>query len=120
MKKKSKSFFIKKLDKIVSEIVRARGYCVKCGKQNGLQCCHIFHRRHFVIRWDLKNLLCLCSGCHIFWAHKEPIEFGEFVQNFLGKKKYIELRQRANTIKKWEIWELQDLYMAFERIRGKS
>ena len=114
MKPPTRKSLINKLDKLCSEIVRARGFCQRCNKSkdhSDLQCAHIFHRRHFSLRWELDNLLCLCKGCHMFWAHLEPVEFAEFAKQKLGRLKYGSLRQRAQEIKKWTLEELDDLHM---------
>ncbi len=103
-----------KLDKICSEIVRARGYCVWCGNKDTLQCCHIYSRANLQTRWYLNNLLCMCAGCH-FKAHQRPTEFTEFVKNFLGDEKYLELRNKANETKVFATYELVELY---ERLRS--
>lgn len=108
-RKPSKKTLKNKLDKEISRIVRARGKCAKCGKEEyeKLQAAHIFSRSNLSTRWDLDNLLCLCGGCHLFWAHKNPVEFTEFVRNYLGEYKYERLRQNATSIKKWTIEDLQ-------------
>ena len=89
-----------------------------CGqKSNTLQCAHIFTRSYLSTRWDLKNLLCLCASCH-FKAHKEPIEFAEFVEKFLGEKEYSELRIRAHLPRPMANYELEDLYQRFLEIKN--
>jgi hypothetical protein len=99
----------RKLDKLVSEIVRGRGYCAWCKKTEGLECCHIFSRRYRSTRWDMDNLICLCHSHH-FYSHSNPVLFAEFVRDYLGKNKYIALKQKARMIKKWTLIDLQALY----------
>lgn len=121
MKKPTKSKLIKKLDKIVSLIIRSKGHSDKSGKADNLQDCHIFSRSCMSTRWDLDNHICLTAGEHLFWAHKNPIEFTEWVKGFLGLEKYEALRVKAQTIKKWSIWELEELLKGFENLlQGKS
>jgi len=118
-KKPSKKTLKNKLDKIVSEIVKNKGCCERCYKkasQVQLQTAHIFSRSNLSVRWDLDNVLCLCASCHINFAHKNPIEFAEFVKAKLGETKYEELKRKANTIKKWSDYELQELYENLEKI----
>ena len=109
MKKPTKKSLKNKLDKEVSRIVRARGRCAKCGKEEyeHLQTAHIFSRSNLATRWDLLNCLCLCDGCH-FWSHKNPTLFTDFVVNYLAHN-YIPLKLRATSIKKWTLEELQEL-----------
>ncbi len=119
MKKQTKSILTKKLDKICSDIVRIKGYCERCGphihqEYSILQCAHIYSRTYRSTRWDFLNLLCLCAGCH-FAAHKKPLEFSEWVRDYLGEIKYQELKQRANSIKKWQLWEMVEYYEALSK-----
>ena len=108
MRKITKRSLTKLLDKEISRITRLKGYCVKCNKEDNLQCCHIFSRIYRSTRWDLHNVLCLCAGCH-FWNHKNPILFAEFVKIYLGKYNYNNLKLKATMIKKWTLEEMQEL-----------
>lgn len=107
MRKLSKRTLRNKLDKLCSEIVRARGRCEKCGKRDNLQCAHIFGRTYNNTRWDLDNLLCLCADCHINFAHKQPILFAEWVRKHLGEERYELLKGKHYQITKFTIAELQ-------------
>lgn len=107
-----------KLDKKCSQIIRARGYCERCGPlkyhdYSLLQCAHIYSRTYKSVRFDLLNLLCLCASCH-FWAHKNPIDFGEWVKDHIGLANYTILKQRRNTIKKWTVPDMIEYYGALE------
>ena len=106
MRKPSKTTLRRKLDKICSEIVRKRGKCEICKGKRNLQSCHIFSRTYNNTRWSLDNLLCLCSGCH-FWAHKNPILFGEFVRKYLGEEKYQLIKEAHNIITKYTTDDLE-------------
>jgi len=114
-KKPSRKSLTNKLDKLVSEVVRLKGKCQRCGKRETLQACHIFSRTYRSVRWYLKNLLCLCAGCH-FWAHKNPILFAEFVQSLYTKEGYEELKRLAQVTKRWQVWELQELVKKFQQM----
>lgn len=106
MRKPTKSSLKRRLDKLVSEIVRSRGRCQRCGKGN-VQCCHIFGRTYLNTRWSLDNLLALCPDCHINFAHKQPILFAEFVKKLLGEEKYNLLKESHNQIYKPSISDLE-------------
>jgi hypothetical protein len=108
MKKPTKKSLTRKLDKAVSEKVRARGECAWCKKTEGLEACHIFSRRYRSVRWDMDNLICLCHRHH-FYSHSNPILFAEFIKEYLGKERYTQLKFRARMTKKWIIEELQEL-----------
>jgi hypothetical protein len=62
---------IKELDELWADKVKKRAdyKCEKCGKLEGLHAHHIYSRRHFPIRWHTENGICLCRGCHFYWAH---------------------------------------------------
>ena len=104
MRKPSRKTLKNKLDKKVSELVRARGQCERCGKKTNLQACHIFSRKYLNTRWGLDNLLCLCAGCH-FWSHANPILFAEWIQKFFPIE-YNVIKESHNLIYKPTIEDL--------------
>ncbi len=106
MRKPTRKSLRNKLDKIVSQIVRARGFCQHCRGKICLQTAHLFSRKYLNTRWDLDNVLCLCAGCH-FWAHANPILFTEFIRKLLGEDKYDLLKEAHNIIYKPTIEDLQ-------------
>lgn len=118
MRKPTKSSLKRKLDKEVSRIVRARGNCAKCGETEfeKLQAAHIFSRSNHAVRFDLDNVVCLCSRCH-WWGHKNPVLFGEFVIEYLGELKYEALKQRALAIKKWSVPDYQSYLEMLQRTK---
>lgn len=92
-----------KQDKAWAEAVKERaGYrCERCGKSEHLNAHHAYGRRsHPSVRHDLENGVCLCAGCHLWWAHKEVLEFGDWFRKKLGKQRYEALRRRANEVAK--------------------
>jgi hypothetical protein len=58
------------------------------------------------VRWDKDNAFCLCVADH-FWAHKNPVDFTEWVKEMLGQERYNLLRVKANMIVKWSIEDMQ-------------
>jgi len=77
----------KKADKLWSEIIRAKGKCEVCGETRYLNPHHVVGRRNHAVRFDLRNGVCLCSGCHTFRtrsAHQDPLWFMKW---FEGKRK---------------------------------
>jgi hypothetical protein len=102
-----KSYYIRKLDALISKKVRSKGYCQRCGSKRGLQTAHIISRKNKVLRWDLVNVLCFCPACH-FWAHQDPLGFSEFIQlNF--KDRYEYLMARKNTISHFTAKDYKEL-----------
>lgn len=111
-----------KLDAIFSKVIRKRGYCERCKKDdyNKLQCSHIHTRTKMSVRWDQENALCLCSGCHAYWWHKHPIDAAEFAKRYLGEEKYSLLLHRSNCLKKWNIPDMEELYIILCKIYDKE
>jgi 5-methylcytosine-specific restriction endonuclease McrA len=65
----------KELDAACRAVVfqRDRSKCVKCSGTSHLQWAHVMSRRYKALRWNPKNSMCLCAGCHLAWHHK-PVE----------------------------------------------
>jgi predicted restriction endonuclease len=118
MRKPTKTSLRRKLDKLCSEIVRARGRCVRCGSKKSLQTAHIFSRTYNATRWDLDNLLCLCASCHWFF-HKNPLFLGEYVKDLYSEDKYELLKEARNQITKYMIEDLQQKLKVLEELNGK-
>jgi hypothetical protein len=114
--KRSKRTLTRLLDKEVSRVVRMRGSCVKCGQQDNLQAAHIYSRNNRAVRWDLDNVICLCAGDH-FAAHASPVQFTLFVRDYLGEYRFNALNAKAKNIKKWKLWELEELLTTLKGVR---
>lgn len=74
---------MQQLDLLVKAYVHARDYyqCLKCGKTEYLQAAHIRPKGRFQrLRFDPLNILTLCRGCHLFWAHKDPAAFVRWIE----------------------------------------
>lgn len=86
------------LDKLCSEIVRAKGKCenelCKGKGQSRLTWAHIIPRNYYQIRWRIDNAFCLCWSCHYYFTN-HPIEWEEFVIKMIGEKKYRRLKREA-------------------------
>jgi hypothetical protein len=78
----SKRELTKQLDQVWSQLVRSRGECEKCGARDKvLHAAHIYGRANRRLRWDPRNSACLCARCHLWWAHKEPLEFTDWIRS---------------------------------------
>lgn len=97
---------IKKLDDLFAQKIKSIGFCQKCGKKEGLQVAHIYSRSNKCIRWNEENAVCLCNGCHIFWAHKEPYEFIKWVSEFKDLKKVEQIKNENKPLKLHDLEEL--------------
>lgn len=50
--------------------VRAKGMCEQCGKP-GSDAHHMKSRKSHLLRWDLRNGVFLCKGCHMRFHNQE-------------------------------------------------
>ena len=78
-KKTEKQKLIEKLDDLWSKRVRERdNKCILCGKYIGevksLQAHHwiLTRKQSAKYRWDIRNGVSLCYGCHIHQVHTNP------------------------------------------------
>ena len=100
-----------KLDTLWSELIKAlAGYkCEYCGKETTLNSHHIYSRSKKSTRWALNNGVCLCVAHHTFSssfsAHKTPVEFTEWLNEYKGTEFIDSLRLEANSTKKWAKFE---------------
>lgn len=66
---------IKKADSLWSQCVRNRdGECVLCGSKSSLQAHHwiVTRNQSNKYKYDLRNGVTLCYGCHIHGVHRNP------------------------------------------------
>jgi hypothetical protein len=96
------------LDGLVKRLVLARdgNACVRCGKKILLQAAHILPKgRYPRLRFETLNILTLCVYDHLFWAHKNPIEFTQWLEEkYPGRIQT--LQEMAATARKVDMKEL--------------
>ena len=89
------------VDKKWSLVVRAKtgNKCEYCGITKFLNAHHIISRSNHATRWDLDNGVSLCAKHHLFSyefsAHKNPVEFIEWIKEYRGEEWYQNLREKA-------------------------
>ncbi len=89
----------KKADTLFSRFIRKRDkICQKCRKTEARQCAHIFSRNNQTVRWDEENCVGMCYYCHIIWSHREPAEFIEWVQGWMGMERFEKLRKKSKIL----------------------
>ena len=94
-KRKSKlkgyKFWHKKLDALFSALIRSKGMCEWCGSTtNQMNCSHVISRSNKTLRWDVFNAMCLCTYCHRFRWHDNPLEAQAwFQEKFSGRYAYL-------------------------------
>jgi hypothetical protein len=82
-------------DRLFSRYIRARdGRCVECGKTDSLQCAHLVSRRYHAVRWDERNAVALCQGCHVYYTHR-PLEWDAWCGTRLGSGVWWDIRNKA-------------------------
>ncbi len=113
----SRKGLIRKLDKLVSQIVITRdSRCVTCGSSFRLGCGHIFTRGAYSTRWDLENCWAQCWPCN--YRHEfDPYPFINWFIKKYGQEKLDKLHTRYRTLRKWKDFELVELY---EELKGKK
>lgn len=95
------------LDALFSKYIRlrAKSTCERCGKtypsnSRALHCAHIFSRGKLSVRYDPRNALALCYGCHRHAdQHKETVLYPLYIATH-GKACFEQLQLRANLPKK--------------------
>lgn len=107
---------ITKQDTIFSKLIRlrARWNCENCGKYfpkgHGLQCAHIFSRRHQATRHDPDNACALCFTCHQYYTGNPTLFTHWVIRNLLGEGRYEMLRERHGRIMKRTKADAEGLY----------
>ena len=81
----------KECDNLWSQKVKhLAGYkCEKCGKTKYVQAHHIVPRTNHALRYDIENGVALCRACHLYWAHKDTIDFYNWAKT-IRDFKYLE------------------------------
>lgn len=76
-----------------------------------LQASHIYNEGTYrSMRYDLDNMIGMCTWHHIYWWHKNPIDAGIWIKNYLGEAKYKALRERSWTNRVIPTSELEQRY----------
>ena len=94
MQKPSRKSLKNRADKLFSLSIRAFGSCQLQGKDkikcsSVLQCAHIVGRANMRLRWDIWNVLCICSGHH-WWYTNNPEAWREIIKKeFPDSWKYV-------------------------------
>ena len=115
-RKISRKGLVKKLDKLVSQIVILRDKkCVVCNSTNRLGCGHLFTRRYYSTRWDLQNCHAQCWKCN-FKHELDPYPFTDFYLTKFGKPSYDALHARHVLVSPVKTWQLNILRDELETI----
>jgi 5-methylcytosine-specific restriction endonuclease McrA len=110
----SVKYWKNKLDKIFSLMVRSHGVCEMCGKSGPnvhLQAAHVITRSNLRLRWDFRNVMTLCAGCHLFW-HKNPLESINWFNGVYPERAKYVLEHKDEIIKDRDY---QEMYASFKQ-----
>ena len=110
---------LRKADKLFTRIQRFRfDYtCQKCGRKYNetqplynLGVSHYYGRSRENTRFDDDNVTLLCNlPCHRKWEGEERGDYTEYMIERLGQKGFEELTKRANTYKKRNDAEMEEI-----------
>lgn len=111
---------VRKLDKLVSEIVIKRdGRCIVCGSTKNLTCGHLFSRIAYSTRWELgknivgylwpSNCYAQCLSCNLRHEY-DPYPMMSKVIGTYGQKLVDDLHREYVTPRKFKTYELVELY----------
>jgi hypothetical protein len=117
MRKTTRKCWVRKLDKLCGDIVKARdGHCVNCGTTQNLSPGHLFSRIAYSTRWDLDNIFCQCIPCN-FRHESNPFPLMEYARIKLGEQGVEDLHYKYVTPHKFKTFELEELYNSLEKIK---
>ena len=122
----SRKTLFKKLDNLVSEIVKQRdGQCLICGNSYGLDAHHFIMTKGASTkhRWNLKNLITLCRECHR-QAHdivsfKNAVKRSAVENNICTEKELNEI-QSDLSVAKFSISDLQEMIAGLRKFISEA
>lgn len=78
-----------------SKAVRARdGKCLHTGREDALECAHIYGRRSKILRWSLDNAVTLTHSSHRHFT-ENPLAFADWLAQTLGEGHMAILREKS-------------------------
>ena len=107
---------VKKLDKLVFEIVKKRDKsCVTCQITEHVTPSHLFSRKAYSTRWDLKNVFLQCWADNFKHSAHDSYPLTKYFLNKYGQKEYDELHRRFVTPRKFKDHDLKELTEQLEK-----
>ena len=109
---------VRKLDKIVSEIVILRdGKCICCGTDKRLTCGHLFSRVAYSTRWDLGNCYAQCLSCNF----RHELDAYPMINKVISLRgvEFVDdmhrLYTHAEPVKTWQMKEIYDQLVTIKK-----
>lgn len=125
MAKRTKTSVSKSLDKLWSQIVRAKyPFCVKCSKPTS-EAHHIHGRRAKGTRWEITNGIGLCAYCHKWSPHgfeQDPYnkENMEILKRIVGIEELERLQSLSVSVVKHSLDDLLELEKRLKEMLAMS
>jgi hypothetical protein len=109
--------WVRKLDEIVSEIVRLRDKkSVTSGETEKLTCSHLFSRVAYSTRWDLLN--CHAQTLSENFRHEyDPYPYTQWFIKEYGQEAYDNLHRQYVTPVQFKTWQLKVLYEQLKTVK---
>lgn len=114
----SLSTYINKLDIAFSRYIRLRDAmpgglfrCISCGKIKPISqadCGHFWSRAKMSTRFDERNCNAECKACNRFSSDHLVMYRVNLIKK-IGQLEYDRLQIQSHEIKKWSVWELEQL-----------
>ena len=111
---------VQRLDKVFSLYIRLRdsrayGFrafrCISCGRIKSFEyadCGHYYSRRNMATRFDEDNCHAECSYCNRFSAD-HLIAYRLNLVRKIGEQRFALLGVKSKAVRKWSVWELEEL-----------
>jgi len=117
MSKKNIAKLKRKADKLWSIKVREVGKCELCSSVDHLNAHHIITRRFSLLRWDLKNSICLCCVCHKFGlssVHNCPLTVMDWLKENPQIEAYLRMMSQQ-PIKKYTVEDMENIIIGLTK-----
>ena len=129
-RKLSRKGLINKLDRIFSEYIRKKnankkGFvkCYTCNKKKHfkdyMQCGHFISRRHYVIRWSVKNARPQCYGCNVM-SQGQQYQFAINLNKEYNYDIAKELLKKSKETVKYSISDLEEMVEKYKNLLEKE
>ena len=116
MTNKERKQTVKKLDDIVSKIVRLRDKkCVICSTTERLTNGHLFSRVNYSTRWNLLNCHCQCMSCNMRHEYDWEPYRKWFVREY-GVDEYDNLYHLHKQVVKYSTADLKEMYEEMKQL----
>lgn len=114
-----------KTDKLFRQLILKErpAKCEWCGKpSNPLQVAHILPKGAFPrLRYQRANVLLLCFYCHMIRAHRNPLEFREWLVEYKGGDPLNQLRTMERILPKTDLKMINIiLQKELEQLKGAN